>query len=148
MVLARQQLAGLQDELAKLEHQSNAGEGDIQVPTGAVPEAGLEYARRLRDVKYYETIFELLAKQYEAAKLDEAREGAVIQVVDPAVPPDEKSSPARSLIVVLSGFVALFASVLWALLSEVLVRIKQDPEKSTQLQALRQLLVPARLFCL
>ena len=41
--------------------------------------------RRLRDVKYYEAIFDILAKQLELAKLDEAREGAFIQIVDPAV---------------------------------------------------------------
>ena len=45
--------------------------------------------RGLRDVKYYETMFEILAKQFEAAKLDEARQAAVIQVVDTAIPPDK-----------------------------------------------------------
>lgn len=145
VILARQQLASLEGELAKLEHRGNAGGGDIQVPTNAVPEAGLEYARRLRDVKYYETIFELLAKQYEAAKLDEAREGAVVQVIDAAVPPDKKSSPSRTMIVLLAGIIGLVASALWALLAEGLARIKQDPETCERLKVLRQLLAPARL---
>ena len=59
----------------------------------------MEYLRRYRDLKYQETVFELLAKEFEVAKLDEAREGSIIQVVDAAVPPDKKSSPHRALIV-------------------------------------------------
>ena len=50
--------------------------------------------RKLRDVKYYETIFEILARQFEVAKLDEAKQGAIIQVVDAAIPPDKRSFPS------------------------------------------------------
>ena len=60
----------------------------------------MEYLRRYRDLKYQETVFELLAKEFEVAKLDEAREGSIIQVVDAAVPPDKRSSPHRTLIVI------------------------------------------------
>jgi tyrosine-protein kinase Etk/Wzc len=107
-ILVQGQVSGLREQLRKLEGQAG-GEGDPIVGTGKIPGAGLEFARKYRDVKYYETIFELLAKQYEAAKIDEAREAAVIQVLDPAIEPDEKSSPHRGLIVVLSticGFLA------------------------------------------
>src|SRR3954469_20430103 len=85
-ILAQQQLAALRTQLSKLENQQGTTiEGDPVVSTGKIPGAGLEYVRKFRDMKYYETIFELLAKQYEAAKIDEAREAAVIQVVDPGV---------------------------------------------------------------
>ncbi len=116
----REQLAGLRVQSAKLEGQQNTGAGDIQVPTGSVPEAGLQYIRRLRDVKYYETIFELLAKQLEASRLDEARQGAVIQVVDPAVEPDKKSSPQRSLIIIASIIFAFVGSIVWVSISEII----------------------------
>lgn len=128
LLLLRQQLAGLRAQAAKLENQQNSGGGDIQVPTGAVPEAGLQYIRSLRDVKYYETIFELLAKQLEASKLDEARQGAVIQVVDPAVEPDGKSSPKRGLIVVASMMLAFVGSLVWIFTSEFFERVKCDPQ--------------------
>ena len=128
LLLLRQQLAGLRAQAAKLENQQNSGGGDIQVPTGAVPEAGLQYIRSLRDVKYYETIFELLAKQLEASKLDEARQGAVIQVVDPAVEPDRKTSPKRGLIVVASMMLAFVGSLVWIFTSEFFERVKCDPQ--------------------
>ncbi len=120
----REELAGLRAQSAKLEKQQNSGGGDIQIPTGSVPEAGLQYIRALRDVKYYETVFELLAKQLEASKLDEARQGAVIQVMDPAIEPDKKSSPRRGLIVVVSIMLGFFVSVIWVLISEIVALIR------------------------
>ena len=77
-----------------------------------MPQAGIEYIRRIRDVKYNETIFEILARQFEVAKLDEAKQGALIQVVDPAIPPDRKSFPKRALIVIGATFVGLFIGFL------------------------------------
>jgi uncharacterized protein involved in exopolysaccharide biosynthesis len=97
--LAKQQLTALQSQLKQL-GGSEAGSGrELIALKGQLPEAGLVYIRKLREVKYQETIFDLLAKQYESAKLDEARHGAVIQVVDSAVVPDLRSSPLRSFIV-------------------------------------------------
>jgi uncharacterized protein involved in exopolysaccharide biosynthesis len=78
--------------------------------SGRVPEMGMEYLRKLRQLKYNETLFELLSKQFELAKLDEARDAVVIQVIDQAVPPERKAGPRRALIVVLSAFIALFLS--------------------------------------
>ncbi len=60
-----------------------------------------DYIARYRDVKYFETLFELFAKQYELARIDEAREGAVVQVVDIAQAPEKKSRPQRLLIVLV-----------------------------------------------
>ena len=78
-----------------------------------MPEAGLEYVRKLRDVKYNETIFDILARQFEIAKLDEAKEGALIQVVDPALPPDRKSFPKRGLIVLIATIAGLLVGYWW-----------------------------------
>jgi capsule polysaccharide export protein KpsE/RkpR len=138
-VLAQQQLAGLRTQLSKLESQAGADTGDPVVATSKVPGAALEYVRKLRDVKYYETIFELLAKQYEAAKIDESREAAVVQVVDQAVEPDRKSSPKRLLIVALCAICGLFAGCFAALIGEALSRIQLDPARASQLSRLRSL---------
>jgi uncharacterized protein involved in exopolysaccharide biosynthesis len=107
------------------------------VPKGKVPEVGLEYLRKIRDVKYYETISELIAKQYEMAKLDEARQGAVIQVVDLAVPPDQKSSPKRSLIVIVVVLFSFFFACGWCFIAEAVRYLKRDPDEMQRLKALR-----------
>jgi len=122
--------------LAQLGGDTEEGSGLI-VPKGKVPQVGLEYIRKYRDVKYYETIFELLARQYELAKLDEAREGALIQVVDPAVVPDRKSFPKRGLITIIAAFAGLIIGVFVALMQEGLSRLKEDPEQAQKLNALQ-----------
>lgn len=136
-ILVQEQIAGLRTQLAKLESQaSGVVEGDPFVSTSKVPGVALEYVRKYRDVKYYETIFELLAKQYEAAKIDESREAAVIQVVDAATEPDKRSSPKRLLIVVLAAIGMLFATVVYALIAEMFVRMKRDPENAARFEEL------------
>ncbi|WP_239461992.1 GNVR domain-containing protein [Occallatibacter savannae] len=102
LVQANQELQSLRAQLAKLGGNGDNVDASLLVPKGRVPQAGLEYVRKLRDVKYYEAIFEILARQFEAAKLDEARQGAVIQVIDAAVPPDKKSFPMRTIMVLCS----------------------------------------------
>jgi len=143
--LVEEQVSGMRAQLALLEKQSGGpGEvaGNVQVPAGNVPEAGLQYVRRLREVKYAETIVELLTKQYEAAALDEARTAAVIQVVDPAIEPDRKSSPQRTWIVVIVTLLGFFGSMGYVLLAEALSRMRLDPEVDARLMTLRKCVSP------
>jgi len=136
LIQAQRELEGLRAQLAKLGGSGDIGDGELLVPKGLVPEAGLEYGRKLRDVKYYETIFEILARQFEIAKLDEAKEGALIQVVDPAIPPDRRSSPKRALIIIcatLAGFVLAIATVMF---QNFWARMEADPEVSQKISRL------------
>ena len=133
----QQELEALRRELARIEGSSSVaavGRGD------ASGGSGLDNLGRLRDVKYYEFLYELLAKQYELAKIDEAKDATVIQVMDKAIEPDRKSKPRRSLIVMLFTFVALFASMLWVLIHEVIVRAKTDPRQASRLESLTRYL--------
>ena len=134
--LAEQELAGLQSEVARMGAASGRSPGDFLMPKGSVPAAGLDYVRKLRDVKYNETIFELLAKQFEIAKIDEARQGSVVQLVDKAIPPDKKSSPKRLLIVACSAIAGFVLAIFWVLFSEALRFARKDPRQREQLNAL------------
>ena len=59
------------------------------------PALELDYIRHARDVKYHEALFEIIAKQYEAARLDQAHE-PILQVLDAPSVPDSKSGPPSS----------------------------------------------------
>jgi len=112
-----EEIRALRGELEKVE--TSKGHGfDPLMGSGRVPEMGTEYLRKLRQLKYHETLYELLSKQYELAKLDEARDAVVIQVIDRAVPPERKSRPHRALIVLLATVTMLFLSVFIVLLLE------------------------------
>jgi uncharacterized protein involved in exopolysaccharide biosynthesis len=136
VVQAQQELESLRAQLAKLGGSENSASGGLIVPQGQVPEAGLEYVRKLRDVKYNETIFDILARQFEVAKLDEAKEGALIQVVDPAIPPDRKSFPKRGLIVIGATAVGFFIGIFVALFQAGFQRLKDNPEAAVKLDLL------------
>jgi len=140
LVQARRELDGLRAQLAKLAGSADSGGDELIVPKGAVPAAGLEYARKLRDVKYAETIYEILARQFEVAKLDEAREGALIQVVDVAVPPDKRTFPKRSLMVMGATGIGLLVGIFTALVQAGFRRMKADPEAGAKITLLRRAL--------
>lgn len=128
---AEKELDSLRGQLAQLSSSSDGG--DSLIPTkGKISDAGLDYMRKLRDVKYNETIFEILAKQFEIAKLDEAKEGALIQVVDPAIVPDRKSSPKRVLVVVATTVLGFLVGIFLALLNAALRRVSRNPEISAK----------------
>lgn len=128
---AFRELRALQEQLAKIEGNA-AGSNSNSKRTS---EAGLENLALLRDVKYYEVLFDLLTRQYELAKIDEAREGAVIQVVDVAATPDKKSRPKRLLIAILT---ALFA-VCFAVLAVLIIETRRgDPIRAKQIALLRK----------
>jgi uncharacterized protein involved in exopolysaccharide biosynthesis len=133
----QQELEALRRELSRIEGSSSVaavGKGDV------AGNSGLDNLGRLRDVKYYEFLYELLAKQYELAKIDEARDATIIQVMDKAIEPDRKSKPRRSLIVLLAVLVASFAAIFWAFIREAAARAKADPEQTPRLEALRSYL--------
>ncbi len=139
LVQAQKELDSLRAQLSRLGGSKQTDDGLI-VPKGLVPQAGLEYMRKLRDVKYYEAIFEILARQYELARLDEAREGSIIQVVDPATVPDKRSFPKRSFIVLGTFAGSFLISILVALLMASLERMKQDPESALKLEHIHRAL--------
>ncbi|MGH9583011.1 MAG: GNVR domain-containing protein [Bryobacteraceae bacterium] len=115
--MAKREVSALEAELNKLERGHHIP-GTPEVPAGQLPEAGLEYLRKYRNFKYHETLFEILARQYEAARLDEAKATPQVQVIDRAVPPERKSWPPRTILICSAAFLAAFVSGFWVLLRE------------------------------
>jgi len=131
---AERELDAMKRELARLEGSSvTAADRD-----GSSGGKGLDNLRLLRDLKYNELLYELLAKQYEVARIDEAKSSAVIQVLDAAVEPDRKSKPSRSLLVLLWTFAALVLALVWAAIAESLSRAQADPQRAARLSVLKR----------
>jgi len=135
----------VQEEISSLRNQLSKLEGDprnpqlsaLGIPAGRVPAITLEYLRKLREVKYHESLFELLSKQYEAARIDEAKAAPIIQVVDRAIPPDKKSGPHRILITLGCGFIGLFVGFVLAAITQALRRAAEIPEYAIKLARIR-----------
>ena len=137
----QQEIDALQQQLTTMENNQRRMEpGDIQVPTGQVPAAGLEYARKMREVTYHTTLFNLLSREYEAARIDEAKSAPVIQVVDRAVPPDKKSGPPRMLIALGFCVIGFCIACFLTFLRQALVLKRQNSETAAKLDQLRAIL--------
>jgi uncharacterized protein involved in exopolysaccharide biosynthesis len=138
VVLAKQELAALQSQLERLGGSQHDDPSDLNLSKGRATQAGMEYLRRYRDLKYRETVFELLAKELEIARLDEAREGSIIQVVDAAVVPDKKSFPPRILIVIGVTILGFLVASFWVFVRQKSGRTFDLPENRARLEAIKR----------
>jgi len=131
----QQELEALRRELARIEGSSSASAVGKGVASGS--SSGLDNLGRLRDVKYYEFLYEMLAKQYELAKIDEAKDATIVQVMDKAIEPDRKSKPRRGLIVLLSTIAGFFIALFVVFLREALHKAHRNPSDNARLNMLK-----------
>jgi len=138
LIKQKEALNALKAELRKLESRGTL-EPDPLMPTGKMPSVGTEYMRRLRDVKFNETLYQLISAQYEAARLDEANNASVIQVVDRAVPPDKKAWPKRGLLSICGGIAGFLISVFLSFFMDYIERAPEDTERQ-KIEAIKEYL--------
>jgi uncharacterized protein involved in exopolysaccharide biosynthesis len=120
-------LAALRGQLGKLEASSDLGSGP-------------DYVSKFREFKYQEALFELFSRQYELARLDESREGALIQVVDEAKPAEKKSKPKRALIAVATVLASLLLVAVYLLSRHAWRQSMARPENQARLASMRSAL--------
>jgi uncharacterized protein involved in exopolysaccharide biosynthesis len=100
VVQLRNELKGLREQLELLQKGTNGA----MLSQREFPGAGLENIRRQRDVQYHQTLFDLLARQLEAARIDEAKATPQVQMVDPPQLPKGKSWP-KPFLFILAGLI-------------------------------------------
>lgn len=128
---ALNELVTLRAQLAKQSNDSISKAGsDRRTAQG-------DYISKYREFKYQETLFELFAKQFEMAKVDESREGATIQIVDTAEPPELKSKPKKALIAVLATLATGFALLLFVFIRQALRNSGQRAESADKLRKIK-----------
>lgn len=116
--LVKEGITQLKEQIRELElEESPTGKkyapGDIFIAPATVPQLNLEFGRLMRDFKIQEGLFELLTKQYELAKLSEAKNSPPLQVLDIAVPADNQSKPKASIVFIGMFFVLSFFSIIY-----------------------------------
>ncbi len=122
---AMNELGSLKAQLAKAEKEEPASQGTS------------DYVARYREFKYQETMFELFGKQFELAKVDESREGAVIQVLDIAEPPERKAKPKMAMIAFIAALASGFALLLFVFIRSALRNASQNQETQHRISSLQ-----------
>lgn len=135
--LAEKELSALQAEAARLQQRKPSPEF-ASLSLGDVSTSGLDYLRAQHEFMYQQALYDLLIKQYDAARLDEAKEAAVIQVVEPAIPPERKSAPHRGVILLWFTMLGVVGSCAYVLTAE---HVRQDAEVRLSLTELRSALL-------
>jgi tyrosine-protein kinase Etk/Wzc len=141
VIRANSELESLRDKLHAVQNARQGHEpGDITLSPRGVPQAQLEYIRKQRDVSYHTLLFDLIARQFEGARLDEAKAAPLIQLVDPAMPPDRKSAPYRALWLLVGCLLGFFIGSVRVIAGYVFGRVNADEVHSKRLLTLRRAL--------
>jgi len=130
-------LSSLRAELSRLENGRATPGVDRTTVDTSTNSKGIQSIQLLRDVKYYQMLYELLAKQYEAARLDEAKDSSVIQVLDPAITPERRFKPKRAVIVIVSTLLVTLLAIVVVLLREMQSRWLRSPASFEQWRELK-----------
>jgi tyrosine-protein kinase Etk/Wzc len=125
--LAQTELLALQAQFAKRQKNQPSSKGK-----------DADYIAKYRDFLYYSTLFEMFSKQYVLAKVDEAREGAVIQVVDKATPPERKSKPKKALVAILSALAGGFCLLLFVFIRHSLRQAQGNSDTARKVELLKR----------
>jgi uncharacterized protein involved in exopolysaccharide biosynthesis len=131
--LAEREVSSLRAEADRMQqsgHSSHSAGFGLQDMAGT----GLDYLNAQHEMEYRQILFDMLLKQYDAARLDESKDAPIVQVVEPAIPPDQKSSPHRTTIVLLSTVLAFLIACIYAMLQEI---ISHSPKFVRSLAGLR-----------
>ena len=130
----RAEISGLESQLHAEETVGGEAGG---APMAKVPERTLVFVRRERDVKFHEALFELLARQYETAKEQEAKDISMIQILDSAKVPEHKSWPPRTLYCLMAFFAGALLGVVYTIAATFLRSVSSNPENMARYRALR-----------
>jgi uncharacterized protein involved in exopolysaccharide biosynthesis len=122
---ALSELVNLKAQLVKQEKDSPPTSGKAAVDSG--------YIFKYREFKYHETLYELFSKQFELAKVDEAREGALIQVLDIAEAPERNAKPKKAMIASLAMLATGLFLLLFVFLRQTLSNAAQDSEAAKKM---------------
>lgn len=131
------ELSSLKQQLKRME-ASTGSTSPSDISLKDLPDAGLEYLRLMRDLKFHETLYGMLLKQYESARISEAQEPSVVQVLSKAEPPEKRDKPKKTLVVVLATVLGGFIGVFGAFLKEFAANAQSDPERKAKMDELKR----------
>jgi tyrosine-protein kinase Etk/Wzc len=132
-------LGSLRSQLQKLESDNEMlgkRTSGMQRPL----KTGSEFLNNMRELKYQQALTEMLKKQYDMAKMDEAKNANLIQVVNEPLVPESPSRPRRGLIVAVGASLGLILSIVFAFIMNALDTANQNPKSVERLNLLRRYL--------
>ena len=135
------EIKGLKEKLRAAESQWENCVSDVCLPTSKTPTLGLEYLRLFREAKFQESLYQLFTKMVEIARLDMVRDVAVVQVLDPATPPERRANK-RLGPSILAGMLTFFLMSMVAFGREYLQKVNHEDDYRQRLSVLKYYMRP------
>jgi tyrosine-protein kinase Etk/Wzc len=135
------EIKGLKEKLHAAESQWENCVSDVCLPTSKAPTLGLEYLRLFREAKFQESLYQLFNKMVEIARLDMVRNVAVVQVLDPANPPERRSNK-RLMPALVCGMITFLVMIFVAFGMEYRQNMEHSDEDLQRLAVLTGYLRP------
>lgn len=125
----------------QMKEVSDTKKSDLFIPLKLAPDLGLEFIRLKRELAIQETLFELVTQQFEKAKLEEAKQTPSVQILDPAIVPEKRSSPKRTKMVMYAFILSIFVGIVFISVNEYWMIIKaNNSEEYIKIKALLRLI--------
>ena len=123
----KEQLLEMRGDLdEKHEGAVNSALKTLGPPLKTLPQLGFEFAKLSLDMTLKEQIIRFLGAKYEEARYREALNTPTIQVLDRATPPEMRSAPRRTVMVIVAGIVSLVVSIVVAFVLEAWTRLEGE----------------------
>lgn len=129
----------LEREVTALKAKLNGTDDPSAAIPAGLPKDSLEYFQKFREMKFNQAVMELLYKQFEMAKIDEAKDYPIIQVLDKATEPERKSKPKKGMIVIMTAIVAFLLSILWVFMVNAWKNLEADPDNNQRIMEIKRL---------
>lgn len=137
VVRVRSQIGALESQLHRLETGSQGAAGEALTASKA-PSVNLEFVRLEREVKYHQVLFDIMAKQYENARMEESSAAPGVQVVDYPQVPLHKSWPPRALFALAGAFLGMLAALAVIFVKNRLHVLNTESDRKSSVQSLRE----------
>lgn len=129
---ARERRKFVEERIAEAERELRRAEEDLKTfyernrSWQQSPHLVFEEGRLRRQVEIRQEVYLTLKREYETARIEEVNDTPVITVIDPAVPPQQRSKPRRRLNVILALLLGGMVGVFWAFGAEYVDRVQRD----------------------
>ena len=128
VVRIESEIAGLRQQLQNIEGKAGVDSPNtLGIPSARVPELSLEYIHKEREVQYHQTLYDLLARQLEAARIDEAKAAPIVQMLDPAELPVVPYFPKTGLFTALGGLLGFVLGCIRCVVLYLYAYVDEDP---------------------
>lgn len=119
--------AQLEEARQQLRKYDDGGVGEYVIALKNVPEVARTLAGLMREVKLLEMISAYLRQQLEQERISEQRDLPTLQVLDPAIVPEGRTSPSRSIMLMLGVFTGLFFSLFYVAIKDFTEDVRRNP---------------------